>query len=115
MYDTTTGGLNNAGLAEGSGQNREDVERTRDALDDVRTTEPGMTEPGMTEPGMTEPGTTEPGTARRIGRSARRPAPIVAAALLLAGAAATAVLLRRRAAAKRQAGWNRVLPGFLKR
>jgi hypothetical protein len=110
MYDTTTGGLNNAGLAEGSGQNREDVERTRDALDDVRTAEPGTTEPGMTEPGMTEPG-----TARRIGRSARRPAPIVAAALLLAGAAATAVLLRRRAAAKRQAGWNRVLPGFLKR
>ena len=101
MYDTTTGGLSNAGLATGSGQNREDVERTRDALDDVRTTEPG---------------TTEPGTARRIGRTARRrPAPIAAGALLLAGAAATAVLLRRRAAAKRQSGWNRVLPGFLKR
>ena len=101
MYDTTTGGLNNAGLAEGSGQNREDVERTRDALDDVRTTEPGMIEPG---------------TARRIGRSARRPVPILAAAVLLAGAAAaTAVLLRRRAAAKRQTGWHRVLPGFIRR
>jgi hypothetical protein len=95
MYDTTTGGLGNAGLAGGSGQTREDVERTRDALDDVRTTGPD--------------------TARRIGRTARRPAPMAAAALLLAGAGAMAVLLRRRAAAKKRTGWNRVLPGFLKR
>jgi hypothetical protein len=95
-YDTTTGGLANAGLTAGSGYSREDAERTRDALDDVRTTEPD--------------------TAQQIERAVRRrPAPVAAAALLLAaGAAATAILLRRRAAAKRT-GWNRVLPGFLKR
>ena len=95
MYDTTTGGLQNAGLAEGSRNSQENVERTREALDDVSTTGPGK--------------------ARRIARSARRPAPAAGAALLLAGAAATAVLLRRRSAAKRRSGWNRVLPGFLKR
>lgn len=95
-YDTTTGGLANAGLTDGSGHSREDVERTRDALDDVRTTEPDA--------------------AQQIERAVRRrPAPVAAAALLFAaGAAATAILLRRRAAAKRT-GWNRVLPGFLKR
>jgi hypothetical protein len=101
MYDTTTGGLSNAGLADGSATSREDVERTREALEDVRTTGPGR---------IRRIGS----SARRIGSSARRPAAVTAAALFLVGAAATAVLLRRRAAAKRT-GWNRVLPGFLKR
>src|SRR5690349_22274902 len=98
MYDTTTGGLPNAGLAEAPGQNREDVERTRDALDDVRV--PGPDAASDAEPGTgSEAPDAQPGTGsggvRRIGRVARR-RPAQAVALLLAGAAATAVVLRRR-------------------
>lgn len=94
-YDTTTGGLDNAGLADGSGRSREDVERTRDALDDVRATEPD--------------------TAHPVGRSVRRRRTGVAAAALLLAAGTAAMAVRRRRAAAKRTGWNRVLPGFLRR
>ena len=121
-YDTTAGGLHNAGLTDDPGGIRADIDRTRSELgDDVtvgprsrmrRSTSALRSKVSSAGPGIR---TAAPQKARQMGQAVRgRPVPTTAVVLLIAGAGTATVLVRRRAAAARAAR-NRWRPGFLKR
>jgi hypothetical protein len=126
-YDTTAGGLRNAGLTGDPDAIRADLEQTRTELGDDVTALTDKVDPrsrmrrsasalrsraSSAGAGMR---TAAPQKARQVGQAVRgRPAPITAIVLLIAGAGTATVLVRRRAAAARAAR-NRWRPGFLKR
>ena len=126
-YDTTAGGLHNAGLTGDPDGVRADIEQTRTELGDDVTALNDRVNPrsrmrrsasalrsrvSSAGSGMR---TVAPQKVRQVGQAVRgRPAPATAVVLLIAGASTATVLVRRRAAAARAAR-NRWRPGFLKR
>jgi uncharacterized protein DUF3618 len=108
-YDTTAGGLQNAGLTGDPDGVRADIEQTRAELGDDVT---ALNDRGNPRSRMRRSASA---LRSRVSSAVRgRPAPTTAVVLLIAGASTATVLVRRRAAAARAAR-NRWRPGFLKR